>query len=135
MRITLLRPEPINTDVGILLVRLIFGGMFIYHGYTKLAAYSQIQPNFPDLIGIGATLSFNLVIFAEFGCGILVALGFLTRLAIIPIFITMSVAFFIAHAKDPFVVKQIAFVYWLLCVPIFVFGGGRYSVDRILFAP
>ncbi len=59
------------------------------------------------IIGIGSKLSFNLVIFAEFFCGLLVLIGFFTRLAVIPIFIDMAVAFFIAHAKDPFDVKAI----------------------------
>ncbi len=88
---------------------------------------------FGDILGIGAKLSFQLVIFAEFFCGLFVLIGFLTRLSLIPIFITMAVAYFIAHANDPFDVKQIAFVYLLLSIPIFILGGGRFSVDKFLF--
>jgi putative oxidoreductase len=87
---------------------------------------------FQDLIGIGSKLSFNLVIFAEFFCGFLVLIGFFTRLSVIPIFITMAVAFFIAHAKDPFDVKAIAFVFLLLSIVIFLLGNGKFSINRLI---
>ena len=129
----LLRTQSLNTDIATLLLRLLFGGLFAYYGYQKLIAYDQILPMFGDIIGIGAKLSFNLVIFAELFCGAFVLLGFFTRLSVIPIFITMIVAYFIAHAKDPFQVKQTAFIFLVLCIPVFILGSGRFSVDRLLF--
>ena len=109
------------------MLRLIFGGLFIRYGYMKFAAYDQILPMFGDVIGIGSRLSFNLVIFAELFCGIFVALGFLTRLTVIPICITMIVAFFVAHVNDAFD------VFLLLSAVIFVLGSGRFSIDRLIF--
>jgi putative oxidoreductase len=123
----------LSTDVAALLLRLIFGGMFVRFGYMKVASYNMILPMFGDIIGIGSKLSLNLVIFAELVCGFLVAIGFLTRLTVIPIFITMIVAFFIAHAKDPFDVKALAFIFLLLSIVVFVLGSGKFSVDRLLF--
>ena len=125
--------QSLNTDLAALMLRLIIGGLFIRYGYMKLAAYDQILPMFGDIIGIGPRLSFNLVIFAELFCGIFVALGFLTRLTVIPIFITMVVVFFIAHAKDAFDVKALAFVFLLLSIVVFVLGSGKYSIDKLLF--
>lgn len=129
----LLNIYPFNTDLATLLLRIIFGGLFIRYGLNKFLAYDQILPMFQDVIGIGPKLSFNLVIFAELICGFFVAIGFLTRLSVIPIFITMIVAFFIAHAKDPFDVKSLAFVFMLLAIVVFVLGSGRYSVDKLIF--
>ncbi len=123
----------LNTDLAALLLRLIVGAFFVYYGYLKIASYNQILPMFGDIIGIGSELSFNLVIFAELFCGFFVLVGFATRLSIIPIFITMIVAYFIAHAKDPLTAKQISLLYLLLCLPIFVLGSGKYSADRLLF--
>ena len=125
--------QSLNADLGALLLRLVLGGLLAYHGYTKFVAYDQILPMFSDLIGIGSKLSFNLVIFAELVCGLLVAIGLLTRLSVIPIFIAMCVAFFLAHAKDPFQVKELAFTFMLLAIVVFVLGSGRYSVDALLF--
>ena len=123
----------LNTDLGTLLLRLIFGGMFIYFGYQKLANYNTMLGMMGDPIGIGSKPSLILIIFGEFFCGIFIALGFLTRIFVIPTFITMIVAYFVAHANDPFQVKQSAFVYMLLCLPVVVLGSGRFSVDRLLF--
>lgn len=123
----------LNTDIASLLLRIIFGGIFVYHGYGKIASFNEYYTMFPDLIGIGGKLSFILVIFAEFFCGLLIILGILTRLAVIPIFITMIVAFFIAHANDPFNIKELAFVYMLFSVVIFILGSGKFSFDRLLF--
>ena len=134
MRNGFLNYHPLNTDLAILLLRLTFGGLFTFHGYTKLVAFDQILPHFTDIIGIGAKLSFILVIFAEFFCGILVTIGLFTRLSVIPIFITMVVAYFIAHAKDPFTTKELAFVFLFLSVVIFVTGSGRYAVDGLMQA-
>ena len=92
----------LNTDAAALLLRLIFGGLFVRYGYMKLASYNEYLPMSQDLIGIGAKFSFDLVIFAELVCGFLVLIGLLTRLAVIPIFIAMFVAFFVAHKMDAF---------------------------------
>lgn len=129
----LFKTGSLNTDLATLLLRLIVGGLFIRYGWMKIVNYDQILPMFGDIIGIGSRLSFNLVIFAEFFCAILVVLGLVTRLAIIPIFITMTVVFFIAHANDPFDAKAIAFIYWLLCFVIFILGSGKYSLDKYIF--
>jgi len=129
----LLSYQSLNTDVAALVLRLIFGGLFVRYGYNKVIAYDQILPMFQDLIGIGSKLSFNLLIFAEFFCGFLILIGFFTRLAVIPIFIAMAVAFFIAHAKDPFDGKALAFVFLLLSIVVFALGSGKYSIDKLLF--
>jgi putative oxidoreductase len=133
MKNKILSTWSLNTDVAALLLRLIFGGLFIYHGYDKIDHYHMYLSMSKDIIGIGTKLSFNLVIFAEFFCGFFVAIGFLTRLTVIPIFISMSVAFFVAHAKDAFMVKELAFLFLLLCIPIFILGSGKYSVDTLVF--
>ena len=69
MKNTILNHQSLNKDLATLLFRLIFGAMFVYYGYTKLASFNEILPMFGDIIGIGAKLSFSLVIFAELFCG------------------------------------------------------------------
>jgi putative oxidoreductase len=123
----------LNNDMASLILRLVVGGLFIFHGYSKLTAFNDMYSTFPDLIGLGSKLSYILVVFAEFFCGIFVALGFLTRFSIIPILITMIVAFFIAHKTDTFHVKELSFLFMILSVVIFILGSGRISLDRLLF--
>jgi len=128
----LINPESLNTDLATLILRLVFGGMFIYHGYPKLVGYNEMLGMFGDPIGLGTELSVMLVIFAEFFCGIFILLGLFTRFAVVFTFITMLVAYFVAHAKDEFMVKMLPFVYIWLCVVIFILGSGRYSLDAVM---
>ena len=123
--------RPLDTDLAALLLRLLFGGLMMYHGYQKIENYDSILPMFTDLLGIGSKLSFNLLIFAEFFCGMLVMLGIVTRLAVLPILFSMAVAYFMAHEKDSFQVKELAFILMLLGIPVLVLGSGTYSVDRL----
>jgi len=128
----ILSSNPLNTDLGILLLRLVFGGLMMTHGYSKFVGYDQIAPQFPDLIGIGSSLSFNLVIFAELFCAIFVLIGLFTRFSVIPIFITMFVAYFIAHGTQVFQEKELPFAFMTLSFAVFVFGSGKYSVDHLI---
>ena len=132
MRNFISNPAPLNTDLAAFLLRLFFGALFVYAGVTKVQAFNTILPMFTDIIGIGPKLSFILLIFAELICGFLVVIGLATRFAVIPIFIAMGVAYFIAHGKDPFPVKQLPLLLFLLCFVIFILGSGRYSVDAWL---
>lgn len=126
-------PRAWGIALATLLLRLLFGGLFAYYGWQKLSGYEQMLAMMGDPIGLGPKLSLQLVIFAEFFCGFFIVLGFLTRLSVIPIFITMIVAYFVAHANDPFQVKQVAFIFLCLCVVVFLLGSGRYSADWLLF--
>jgi len=128
----LISSKPLNSDRDALIVRLILGGLFTWHGYDALAHYDLYLSMSRSVIGLGAHLEFNLVVFSQFICGILIVLGLFTRLAVIPIFITMTVAFFVAHKNDAFFQKELPFVYWLLCIAVFMMGSGRYSIDHHL---
>ncbi|MGV3765061.1 MAG: DoxX family protein [Chitinophagaceae bacterium] len=127
----LLQLAPLSSDLAALLLRLIYGGLFVRYGYMKASNYDSILPMFGDIIGIGSKLSFNLVIFAELGCGFLVLIGFLTRLSVLPVLFTMIIAYFVAHAKDTFDVKSMSFILMVLSLVVFVLGSGKYSVDAL----
>ncbi|MEL6720192.1 MAG: DoxX family protein, partial [Bacteroidota bacterium] len=91
-------------DIGLLLLRLTFGGlMIINHGWGKMMKFFDDAPiKFADPFGIGETPSLALTVFAEVACAVLIIIGFLTRWATIPLIITMLVAAFIIHINDPF---------------------------------
>jgi putative oxidoreductase len=128
----ILNIQPLNTDLGILLLRLVFGGLFTWHGYDALNHYKLYLSMSQSTIGLGAAFEFNLVVFSQFICGLMIVAGLLTRLAVIPIFISMAVAFFVAHKGQAFMMKELPFAYLLLSLPVFVLGSGRYSLHRLL---
>ncbi len=122
----------LNSSLGILLLRLIFGGLFTWHGLDALMHYNQYLAMSTSTIGLPVKFEFALVVFSQFICGLLIVVGFLTRLAVIPIFICMALAFLIAHKGMPFYQKELPFVYALLCIVIAVLGSGIYSADHFI---
>jgi putative oxidoreductase len=139
MKHIFLSTHSFSQDVTALFTRLIIGILMFYHGAVKILNYQEYLGFFPDPIGLGSQLSLLLAIGAEAIGGLFVAIGLFTRLSLIPIFITMTVVFFVVHAGDPFQAKELALLFWLLSLLGFAAGPGRYSIDHILenrlFAP
>ena len=124
------KPDGTFISVILLIVRVVFGVMLMNHGIDKWANYQELSAVFPDPLGIGSPLSLGLAIFGELACSMAFIIGFLYRLAMIPMIFTMCVAFFIVHADDPFAVKELAFVYLVVCVLMYIVGPGKFAVDR-----
>ena len=125
------REESLN--ILILVLRITVAAFMITHGlpkFQRLLAGGEIQ--FGDPIGLGPTLSLILTVFAEFFCPIFIALGLGTRLAAVPLVITMGVAAFIAHGGDPFQRKELALLYLLFFLALLVIGSRKYSLDYLL---
>lgn len=119
-----------TNNLGLLLLRLGFGGLMLTHGIPKLLKLLSGDLNFGDPIGIGAPASLILAIVAEVVFPIFVIIGFKTRWMTIPVIITMAIAGFIVHANDPFGVKEKAFLFLIGFLAIALLGPGRYSVDK-----
>jgi len=85
---------------------------------------------FADPIGIGAAASLVLTVIGEAICPMLIILGVKTRLATIPVIITMFVAGFIYHAKDDIATKEKAILYLIGFIAIGLMGAGKLSFDR-----
>jgi len=95
------------------LIRLIVGSVFLSEGIQKFL--------FPDALGVGRFVKIGIpypdimapfVGVFEIGCGSLIILGLLTRLAAIPMIINMTVA--IASTKIPMLLGQ---GYWMFNLP------------------
>ena len=124
------KPDGTFISVILLIVRVVFGVMLMNHGIDKWANYQELSAVFPDPLGIGSPLSLGLAIFGELACSMAFIIGFLYRLAMIPMIFTMCMAFFIVHADDPFAVKELAFVYLVVFVLMYIVGPGKFAVDR-----
>ena len=114
------------------IMRLVFGGLIIPHGYNKLVHFAEKSHSFSDPLHIGHAVSLGLVIFAEFFCGILVLIGFLTRLASIPLIITMSVVVFYVNHGKVFGDKETAVLFLAGFIAILFTGPGKISVDKLI---
>ncbi len=115
-----------------LLLRLTFGlTMLLSHGMPKLLNFSTQMNHFPDPLGLGNSLSLGLAILTEVICAVLITVGLFTRLAAIPLTITMVVAVFIFHAGDPWNKMELGLMYALGYICIFLLGPGRFSLDYV----
>lgn len=120
-----------NTDIALLILRLGVGGLMLTHGIPKLMRLFGSDPiQFGDPIGIGVEASLTLAVFSEVICSVLIIIGLGTRLASIPLIITMAVAFFIVHAADPFQNKELALFFLIVYVVLALTGSGKYSLDH-----
>jgi putative oxidoreductase len=123
---------PQSVDLGLLVLRVALGGQMIFaHGWPKLASFSEKAGSFPDPLGVGNTASAALAVTGEVVCSALVMLGAFTRLAAVGTIITMAVAFFLIHGAKLTGDGngELAFVYLVGFVTIFLAGPGRFSID------
>ena len=122
-----------TTDVALLIARIGIAAMMLTHGLPKLGMLFSGGPvQFPPVLGMSAELSLALAVFAEVFCSILILVGFATRLATLPLIVTMLIAALMVHAADPFSVKEVAVQYLLAYVVLLFAGSGRYSIDYLL---
>ncbi len=103
------------------------------HGLGKFKAFFSGEPiQFRDPIGVEASASLVLAVFAEVLCAILLIIGLSTRLAAIPLAMTMLVAAFIVHANDGFGRQELPLLYAAIYISIALIGAGKYSLDNLI---
>jgi putative oxidoreductase len=124
--------NPDLVHIWLIFLRIGVAVLMWTHGIPKFMRLLEGDTGFGDPIGLGSTLSFILVVFSEAICSLLILLGLATRLAVIPLIISSSVAAFVAHADDPFGKKELLLLYILIYLTLLVMGGGKYSVDATI---
>ena len=126
------KPNTTKTSLLLLVVRIIFGVLLMNHGIQKWSNFQELSAVFPDPLGLCSPISLGLAIFGELVCSMAFMIGFLYRLAMIPMIFTMIVAFFIVHANDAFAVKELAFIYLIVFIIMYIAGPGKFSIDHII---
>lgn len=120
----------------VLLARISLGSVFILSGWGKLHSLANVTEFFTELgipfpeinaVFVGAT---------EFGCGLLILLGLFTRLASVPLIITMTVAIITAKRSEINSFTDVLgfeeFVYIAIFIWFIVNGAGKVSIDNVL---
>jgi putative oxidoreductase len=118
------------------LLRLTLGVVFIGTGWGKLHSLDKVTDFFTDLHLPAPHFQAVLVASTEFFCGILILIGLLTRLAAIPLAITMIVAILTAKREqlDGFS-ALLGFEEWsylVMYLALIFAGPGKLSLDHLL---
>jgi len=128
--------HPVIHDVGLLLLRVISGAMLMQHGGQKLFGFPPSAgrpftgaPEILSKVWIAGVLE-------TFG-GLLLVLGLLTSIVGFLLAGELAVAYFTVHAPRGFypILNQgeLAALYCFVFLFFAAAGGGRYSLDRLLF--
>jgi putative oxidoreductase len=121
--------------VALLLVRLSLAAVFVPSGWGKIHDLAKVTAYFTEL-GIPLPhANAVLVSLTELGCGVLLLLGLLGRLAALPIVANMTVAIITAKRDelhgivDLFALDE--FIYIVLAIAIVALGSGLFSLDAL----
>ncbi len=120
-----------GVSVLILVVRVFFGVLFFLHGLDKLMNFNVLVQNYPNVLGLGGYMTLMVTIFTEFCCSLFLIAGLMQRILTIPMFLSMAVAFFDVH--DAMLPEgELALIYFIMFLGLFLVGPGRYSVDYLI---
>lgn len=115
----------------ILCLRIFFGVLFFMHGLDKMMNFNVLSETFPSVLGFGSYMTLMVSIFCEFCCSLFLIVGLLIRITVLPMIISMAVAFFDVHdAMMP--EGELALVYLVVFIVLYITGPGRYSADYLI---
>ncbi len=123
-------------DVAALILRVMVGVVFIYHGYPKLfGGIEDFAGNLEKMNVPAPMVSAYLAAITEFVGGVFILAGALTRLWCIPMIITMVVAIVMVHSKA-FGMQHGGMEYTLVLIAmlssILLTGPGMISVSGLI---
>jgi putative oxidoreductase len=126
---------PQRLALGMTILRIVIGIVFIVHGAQKLfvygiagatGAFAQMHIPLPMIAAPVVTI-------VEFVGGIALVIGFFTRIAAILIAIDMAGAILFVHGRNGFFMPtgyEFAFALMGACIALAIGGAGEYSVDN-----
>ena len=130
-----------TAPAAVLLIRLAVGGVFLFEGIQKFLFPMEMGPGLFAKLGIPAPgLLAPLAGLIEVVGGALLIVGFLTRLATVPLIITMLIAIFslggrIYKASGFWAMAhetRTDYAMLLACLFLLAVGAGPISIDRML---
>jgi putative oxidoreductase len=120
-----------------LIGRLAVGLLFLSTGWGKVHSLDNVTAFFVKLHIPAPGLNAIVVAYSELICGSLLILGLCTRLATIPLIVSMIVAILTAKLGDIHglfdLVGADEFTYLCVLIMLAVIGPGKLSLDHVLF--
>lgn len=142
-KLKLFSGQPINMDLGLLLIRVVIGALMAFIGYEKLIHFNEMaNSDFwakeVSFLGMKGAVPLALTVFAEFFCSLLLIVGLLTRISSFVLLFCMAYIFLVIFpgsmvSKGEHGVEfNTAFTYFVIYLGLFFTGAGKYSLDAKL---
>lgn len=122
-------------NTGLAFVRVIAGLLLVYHGWEIFDTAKMNEYMGWDIFKRSSSMSVMVYMgkAAELVAGIMLVVGLLTRVAaLILIFTLLYISFFVGHGKVWYE-DQHPFLFVLLGLVFLFMGGGKWSLDHLLF--
>ena len=128
-----------NTDVGLLIMRITFGGlMYLNHGHGKLLGgvdrWYGLGGALTNMIGLDFLRTFFgfMASLSESVFSLFIVAGLLTRISSSLLGFTMVIASLRHIFKGDF--PEMAILYLIFCILMIVSGPGKHSIDHRFFS-
>ena len=126
----------LSANLGKLVLRLMLGGLLLFHGVAKLQR--GVDGIVERVAGTGLPAAFGYLVYVgEVLAPILLILGLWTRLAALIVAVNMVVAVSLAHTAQLAEVGrsggyalELQMFYFLTAVALMFLGGGRFGVSQ-----
>lgn len=139
-KLKLFSGQPINMDLGLLLIRFVIGALMAFIGYEKLIHFNElVADDFwaknVSFLGMKGAVPLALTVFAEFFCSLLLIVGLFTRVSSFILLFCMAYIFLVIFpgsmvSKGEHGVEfNTAFTYFVIYLGLFFTGAGKYSLD------
>ena len=122
-----------RTQAGVFVLRAGVSLLMLTHGWGKLVMLMEGKGSeWMDPLGVGATASLALCVFAEFFCSMAILIGFLTRAASFVLVVNFFVAVFVYGNQSVWPQNELPLLYMICFVVLIGTGSGPLGVDRAL---
>jgi putative oxidoreductase len=132
-------PSPSDFNLALLLLRLVIGPTFAFHGYAKIFRGGRLKGTGGWFESIGVRpghVHARIAAGGELATGVCLSLGLLTSFAGMGLVGLMSVAFWTVHRGRGLMITREGWEYVLVLgtvgVVVAILGAGRWSLDNLL---
>lgn len=119
-------------DKATLFLRLFIGAILFTQAITKSQQYPFLEGEYPSIGGLSAAEVVSLVGVVEVVAGVMITVGFLTRLTAAVMAVVMLGAALLFFPHQSFDEGELKVVYAGIYITLLISGGGRYSLDATL---
>lgn len=122
-----------NSDIANLYLRLFIGGVVLLHNIGKMQTYNEIIDTFPSLLFDSPTLTFAVFTIAEVAFAMMIMCGLWIRFASFLMALGMFLSIFVVVPTSGMTAGTLQFIYMGIYIFFVIAGGGRYSLDTVLW--